>query len=241
MRKFQHIDRMATTDTADARLSTIHQNSIKWVDYLTFDDSSCLLPRKVLNGSSLYIPGSCLSGISRVRTLTERADVAHQRLKYLSTSVGIFTYKTVLWLLLARSRTIDVSFSNTYLGSVWGTVRGLAAEWFKHLHGRAYLQALSGMLISAAFFGHHIYLLCQTDVTVEFVFVDSLKWSPQHQKVQSDTRLNECLTLFIFSELCIIKGDRNKAVQVTSIGRDGQLVMWDMVSLPTQIAGLTIS
>lgn len=38
-----------------------------------------------------------------------------------------------------------------------------------------------------------------------------------------------------------MKGDRTKAQQVSSIGRDGQLVIWDMDSLSTQIAGLTIS
>ncbi|KAL5965222.1 Actin-related protein 2/3 complex subunit 1A-A [Taenia solium] len=43
------------------------------------------------------------------------------------------------------------------------------------------------------------------------------------------------------NELCIMKGDRSKSVQVTSIGRDGQLVIWDMVSLPSKIAGLTIN
>ncbi|VDL61843.1 unnamed protein product [Hymenolepis diminuta] len=43
------------------------------------------------------------------------------------------------------------------------------------------------------------------------------------------------------NELAILKGNRSKAVQVTSIGRDGQLVIWDLVSLPSQIAGLSIN
>ncbi|VDK36934.1 unnamed protein product [Taenia asiatica] len=43
------------------------------------------------------------------------------------------------------------------------------------------------------------------------------------------------------NELCIMQGDRSKSVQVTSIGRDGQLVIWDMVSLSSKIAGLTIN
>ncbi|VDD82152.1 unnamed protein product [Mesocestoides corti] len=43
------------------------------------------------------------------------------------------------------------------------------------------------------------------------------------------------------NELCILEGNRSKASQVSSIGRDGQLVVWNMVSLSSQIAGLTIS
>ncbi|VDL90775.1 unnamed protein product [Schistocephalus solidus] len=42
-------------------------------------------------------------------------------------------------------------------------------------------------------------------------------------------------------ELRIFKGDRNKAVQTTSIGQDGQLVIWDLVSLSSQISGLSIN
>ncbi|KAM7536618.1 hypothetical protein Aperf_G00000083672 [Anoplocephala perfoliata] len=43
------------------------------------------------------------------------------------------------------------------------------------------------------------------------------------------------------NELVVLKGDRSKAIQVTSIGRDGQLVIWDLVSLSSQIAGLSIN
>ncbi|EUB61792.1 Actin-related protein 2/3 complex subunit 1A [Echinococcus granulosus] len=56
----------------------------------------------------------------------------------------------------------------------------------------------------------------------------------------ADTRLTTIHQNSI-TELCIMKGNRSKALQVTSIGRDGQLVIWDMDSLPSQIAGLTIN
>lgn len=43
------------------------------------------------------------------------------------------------------------------------------------------------------------------------------------------------------NELGVLNGNRSKAIQVTSIGRDGQLVIWDLVSLSSQIEGLSIN
>lgn len=99
-----------------------------------------------------------------------------------------------------------------YKGSTGGISTGKMINLKNENQGGGKLSAMQKF--------HHIDRMATTDTT--------------------DTRLSTIHQNSI-NELVILKGDRSKAIQVTSIGRDGQLVIWDLISLPSQISGLSIN